>query len=195
MAVPTPITDANQPDLTPMLLASETVGKALKKGDIIVYESTVYPGVTEEECVPVLERVSGLVCGVDFTVGYSHERSNPGDKEHTFTRITEVVSGQDAATLEIVAGIYESLVTAGVHRAGSIRVAEAAKVIENTQSCIPRRISARPPGCLGITRRIRSGRVHPQSGKPGPAARSSWHAAVPGVLSSSAYAMRMRYIA
>lgn len=133
VAVPTPITAANQPDLTPMLLASETVGKALKKGDIVVYESTVYPGVTEEECVPVLERVSGLTCGVDFTVGYSPERINPGDKEHTFTRITKVVSGLDAATLEIVARVYESVVTAGVYRASSIRVAEAAKVIENTQ--------------------------------------------------------------
>jgi UDP-N-acetyl-D-galactosamine dehydrogenase len=133
VAVPTPITAANQPDLTPMLRASETVGQALKKGDIVVYESTVYPGVTEEECVPVLEHFSGLVCGTDFTVGYSPERINPGDKEHTFTRITKVVSGQDAATLEIVAGVYESVVTAGVHRAGSIRVAEAAKVIENTQ--------------------------------------------------------------
>ena len=133
VAVPTPITDANQPDLTPMLRASETVGKALKKGDIVVYESTVYPGVTEEECVPVLERVSGLQCGVDFTVGYSPERINPGDREHTFTKITKVVSGQDAATLEIVAQVYESVVTAGVHRASSIRVAEAAKVIENTQ--------------------------------------------------------------
>ncbi|MBL0225474.1 MAG: nucleotide sugar dehydrogenase [Geobacteraceae bacterium] len=133
VAVPTPITDANQPDLTPMLRASETVGQALKKGDIVVYESTVYPGVTEEECVPVLERCSGLCCGTDFTVGYSPERINPGDKEHTFTKITKVVSGQDAATLDIVAGVYESVVTAGVHRAGSIRVAEAAKVIENTQ--------------------------------------------------------------
>ena len=133
VAVPTPVTDANQPDLTPMLRASETVGLALKKGDIVVYESTVYPGVTEEECVPVLERVSKLVCGVDFSVGYSPERINPGDREHTFTRITKVVSGQDAATLEIVARVYESVVTAGVHRASSIRVAEAAKVIENTQ--------------------------------------------------------------
>ena len=133
VAVPTPITEANQPDLTPMLRASETIGKALKKGDIVVYESTVYPGVTEEECVPVLERVSGLCCGSDFTVGYSPERINPGDKEHTFTKIKKVVSGQDAATLEIVAQVYESVVTVGVHRASSIKVAEAAKVIENTQ--------------------------------------------------------------
>lgn len=133
VAVPTPITDANQPDLTPMLRASETVGKALKPGDIVVYESTVYPGVTEDECVPILEKVSGLTCGKDFTVGYSPERINPGDKEHTFTKIKKVVSGQDDATLEIVAKVYESVVTAGVHRASSIRVAEAAKVIENTQ--------------------------------------------------------------
>lgn len=133
VAVPTPIDDANQPDLTCMLNASKTVGSALKKGDIVVYESTVYPGVTEEECVPILEQVSGLACGADFTVGYSPERINPGDKEHTFTKIKKVVSGQDAETLEIVAGVYEMVVTAGVHRAPSIRVAEAAKVIENTQ--------------------------------------------------------------
>lgn len=133
VAVPTPVDDANQPDLSPVLRASETVGKALKKGDIVVYESTVYPGVTEEECVPVLERVSGLACGRDFTVGYSPERINPGDKEHTFTKIRKVVSGQDPETLEIVAQVYESVVTAGVHRAASIKVAEAAKVIENTQ--------------------------------------------------------------
>ena len=133
VAVPTPVDDAKQPDLTPMLRASETVGKALKPGDIVVYESTVYPGVTEEECVPVLERVSGLTCGRDFTVGYSPERINPGDKEHTFTKIKKVVSGQDAATLDVVARVYESVVTAGVHRAPSIKVAEAAKVIENTQ--------------------------------------------------------------
>src|SRR6185369_7675417 len=133
VAVPTPVDSANQPDLSPMLKASETVGKALKKGDIVVYESTVYPGVTEDECVPILERVSGLVCGPDFTVGYSPERINPGDKEHTFTQIRKVVSGQDAKTLECVAQVYESVVTAGVHRAPSIKVAEAAKVIENTQ--------------------------------------------------------------
>lgn len=133
VAVPTPVDDANQPDLSPMLKASETVGKALKRGDIVVYESTVYPGVTEHECVPILERVSGLVCGQDFTVGYSPERINPGDKEHTFTKIKKVVSGQDAATLEIVANVYETVVTVGVHRASSIKVAEAAKVIENTQ--------------------------------------------------------------
>lgn len=133
VAVPTPIDDANQPDLTPILKASETVAKALNSGDIVVYESTVYPGVTEDECVPVLERMSGLVCGKDFTVGYSPERINPGDKEHTFTKIKKVVAGQDDQTLEIVAKVYESVVTAGVHRASSICVAEAAKVIENTQ--------------------------------------------------------------
>jgi len=133
VAVPTPVTRANQPDLTPMLKASETVGRALKKGDVVVYESTVYPGVTEDECVPILERVSRLACGRDFTVGYSPERINPGDKEHTFTKIRKVVAGQDARTLDIVASVYESVVTAGVHRAPSIKVAEAAKVIENTQ--------------------------------------------------------------
>jgi UDP-N-acetyl-D-galactosamine dehydrogenase len=133
VAVPTPVDEAHQPDLTLMYRASETVGKALKKGDIVVYESTVYPGVTEDECVPVLERVSGLVCGRDFSVGYSPERINPGDKEHTFTKIKKVVSGQDTETLEIVARVYESVVTAGVYRAASIKVAEAAKVIENTQ--------------------------------------------------------------
>jgi UDP-N-acetyl-D-galactosamine dehydrogenase len=133
VAVPTPVDEAHQPDLTLIYRASETVGKALKKGDVVVYESTVYPGVTEDECVPVLEGVSGLTCGRDFTVGYSPERINPGDKEHTFTKIKKVVSGQDADTLEIVAKVYESVVTAGVHRAASIKVAEAAKVIENTQ--------------------------------------------------------------
>lgn len=133
VAVPTPIDDAHQPDLTPVVKASETVANALKKGDIVVYESTVYPGVTEEICVPILERISGLACGTDFTVGYSPERINPGDKEHTFTKIKKVVSGQNAATLEIVADVYSSVVTAGVHKAASIKVAEAAKVIENTQ--------------------------------------------------------------
>jgi UDP-N-acetyl-D-galactosamine dehydrogenase len=133
VAVPTPVDEAHQPDLSLICRASETVGKALKPGDIVVYESTVYPGVTEDECVPLLERVSGLRCGRDFTVGYSPERINPGDREHTFTKIKKVVSGQDAETLDIVAKVYESVVTAGVHRAASIKVAEAAKVIENTQ--------------------------------------------------------------
>ncbi|BCG47621.1 UDP-N-acetyl-D-glucosamine 6-dehydrogenase [Citrifermentans bremense] len=133
VAVPTPIDEANQPDLSLVCLASETVGKALKPGDIVVYESTVYPGVTEDECIPVLERVSGLKGGIDFKVGYSPERINPGDKEHTFTKIKKVVSGQDRETLEVVAEVYSSVVTAGVFRASSIKVAEAAKVIENTQ--------------------------------------------------------------
>jgi UDP-N-acetyl-D-glucosamine/UDP-N-acetyl-D-galactosamine dehydrogenase len=133
IAVPTPINEAKQPDLTPLLKASETVAKALKKGDIVIYESTVYPGATEEECVPILETVSGLNFGIDFKVGYSPERINPGDKEHTFTKILKVVSGQDQETLDIIAEVYESVVTAGVYRASSIKVAEAAKVIENTQ--------------------------------------------------------------
>lgn len=133
VAVPTPVDKANRPDLTPVIRASETVGKALKRGSIVVYESTVYPGATEEDCVPVLERVSGLKCGRDFTVGYSPERINPGDKEHTFTKIRKVVSGQDDRTCSIVAAVYGSVVKAGVYKAGSIKVAEAAKVIENTQ--------------------------------------------------------------
>ncbi|GFO66538.1 UDP-N-acetyl-D-galactosamine dehydrogenase [Geomonas limicola] len=133
VAVPTPIDEANQPDLRLMYRASETVGAALKPGDIVVYESTVYPGVTEEECLPILERVSGLSAGRDFFVGYSPERINPGDKEHTFTKIKKVVAGQTPETLEVVAQVYSSVVTAGVHRASSIKVAEAAKVIENTQ--------------------------------------------------------------
>ncbi|GFO57758.1 UDP-N-acetyl-D-galactosamine dehydrogenase [Geomonas silvestris] len=133
VAVPTPIDAANQPDLRLMYRASETVGAALKPGDIVVYESTVYPGVTEDECLPILERVSGLTAGRDFFVGYSPERINPGDKEHTFTKIKKVVAGQTPETLEIVAQVYSSVVTAGVHRASSIKVAEAAKVIENTQ--------------------------------------------------------------
>ncbi len=133
VAVPTPVTAAKNPDLLPVLKASETVGRILKKGDIVVYESTVYPGVTEDECVPVLERFSGLRCGVDFKVGYSPERINPGDKVHTFTDIVKVVSGQDAETLDIVASVYASVVRAGVHRAPTIKVAEAPKVIENIQ--------------------------------------------------------------
>ncbi len=133
VAVPTPVDKGKHPDLTPVLDASRTVGEALKRGDIVVYESTVYPGATEDECVPVLERVSGLRCGRDFHVGYSPEHINPGDREHTFSSITKVVAGQDARTLDIVASVYDSVVEAGVHRASSIRVAEAAKVIENTQ--------------------------------------------------------------
>lgn len=133
VAVPTPVDDAHVPDLTPVEKASVTVGKALKKGDIVVYESTVYPGVTEDICVPILERESGLRCGEDFTVGFSPERINPGDKERSFTTIHKIVSGQDQATLDIVAAVYSSVVTAGVHKASSIKVAEAAKVIENSQ--------------------------------------------------------------
>lgn len=133
VAVPTPINEHNQPDLTPLVKASETVGKNLSKGTIVVFESTVYPGATEEVCIPVLEKFSGLKCGEDFFVGYSPERINPGDKEHTFTTITKVVSGQTPEVLEIVADTYASVVKAGVHKASSIKVAEAAKVIENTQ--------------------------------------------------------------
>jgi UDP-N-acetyl-D-glucosamine/UDP-N-acetyl-D-galactosamine dehydrogenase len=133
IAVPTPVDQANKPDLSPLIKASNTVGKALKKGDIVVYESTVYPGATEEDCIPVLEQSSGLKHGVDFFCGYSPERINPGDKEHTFTKIKKIVSACNANTLSTVASVYESVVTAGVHRASSIKVAEAAKVIENTQ--------------------------------------------------------------
>jgi UDP-N-acetyl-D-galactosamine dehydrogenase len=133
VTVPTPIDDAHRPDLGAMLAASRTVGGVLKKGDIVVYESTVYPGAVEEDCVPILEKTSGLAAGRDFTIGYSPERINPGDKTHRFETITKVVSGQDARTLDIVADVYGSVVTAGIHRAPSIKVAEAAKVIENTQ--------------------------------------------------------------
>ena len=133
VAVPTPIDRNNRPDLSPLISASETVGAALSRGDVVVFESTVYPGVTEEVCGPVLERVSGLRAGVDFKLGYSPERINPGDTEHAFEKITKVVSGQDPETLDRVAAVYSSVVTAGVHRAPSIKVAEAAKVIENTQ--------------------------------------------------------------
>ncbi|MFA7432035.1 MAG: nucleotide sugar dehydrogenase, partial [Rhodospirillaceae bacterium] len=133
VTVPTPVRDGSVPDLGPLLTASRTVGRELKRGDIVVYESTVYPGATEEDCVPVLEAESGLIFNKDFFVGYSPERINPGDKEHRFTTITKVVSGSDAATLEVVAAVYESVISAGVHRAPSLKVAEAAKVIENTQ--------------------------------------------------------------
>ena len=133
VTVPTPIDDACAPDLSMLLAASRTVGAALKRGDIVVYESTVYPGATEEDCVPILEEVSGLKAGVDFTVGFSPERINPGDRDHRFENIIKVVSGQDERTLEIVANTYAAVVKAGVHRAPSIKVAEAAKVIENTQ--------------------------------------------------------------
>src|SRR5512134_1529487 len=133
VAVPTPIDEAHQPDFRPLLGASESVGKNLKRGAIVVFESTVYPGATEEICVPVLERRSGLVWKRDFFVGYSPERINPGDREHTLTRITKVVSGDTPETLERLATLYGSVVRAGVYRASSIKVAEAAKVIENTQ--------------------------------------------------------------
>ena len=133
VTVPTPIDEAKRPDLGALRAASRTVGKALSKGDVVVYESTVYPGATEDECVPVLEEVSGLKSGIDFKVGYSPERINPGDKEHRFETIMKVVSGQDAETLAIVAQTYGSVVTAGIHQAPNIMTAEAAKVIENTQ--------------------------------------------------------------
>lgn len=133
VGVPTPIDKHNLPDLSPVLSASRAVGKALKKGDYVVYESTVYPGCTEEDCIPILEEMSGLKVGTDFKVGYSPERINPGDKEHTITTITKVVSGCDEEALENIAKTYELIVTAGVHRAPSLKVAEAAKIIENTQ--------------------------------------------------------------
>ena len=133
VAVPTPVDDAHRPDFTPLLRASESVGRNLKRGAIVVFESTVYPGATEEICVPVIERHSGMKWRKDFFVGYSPERINPGDREHTLTRITKVVAGDTPETLERVARVYESIIAAGVHRASSIKVAEAAKVIENTQ--------------------------------------------------------------
>ncbi|MFH1154526.1 MAG: nucleotide sugar dehydrogenase [Pseudomonadota bacterium] len=133
VAVPTPIDKARRPDLGPVVSASETAGRHMKKGAVIVFESTVYPGVTEEVCVPILETHSGMTWKKDFHVGYSPERINPGDKEHTLTRIVKVVSGDDPETLDKVAALYESIVEAGVHRTGTIKEAEAAKVIENTQ--------------------------------------------------------------
>ena len=133
IAVPTPLGVAHQPDFTPLIKSSETVGKHLKRGAIVVYESTVYPGATEEVCIPILEKHSDLKWKQDFWVGYSPERINPGDTEHTVTKIVKVVSGDTASTLDKVAEVYESIVTAGVYKASSIKVAEAAKVIENTQ--------------------------------------------------------------
>ncbi len=133
VAVPTPVNDDHTPDLTPVEGASQIVGRHLSSGSVVVFESTVYPGVTEEICVPILERESGLVCGKDFKVGYSPERINPGDKIHRLETITKIVSGMDDETLDTVAKVYELVVDAGVHRAESIRVAEAAKVIENSQ--------------------------------------------------------------
>jgi UDP-N-acetyl-D-galactosamine dehydrogenase len=133
VTVPTPIDDYKRPDLTPLVKASETIGKVLKKGDVVVYESTVYPGCTEEECVPVLERVSGLKFNKDFFAGYSPERINPGDKQHRVTTIKKVTAGSTPAVADFVDKLYASIITAGTHKASSIRVAEAAKVIENTQ--------------------------------------------------------------
>jgi UDP-N-acetyl-D-galactosamine dehydrogenase len=133
VAVPTPVDEHNVPDLTPVLRASETIGKVIKKGDYVVFESTVYPGCTEEDCLPVIEKISGLKCFTDFKIGYSPERINPGDKEHTLQNVVKVVSGCDAESAENIAKTYELVVTAGVHRASSIKVAEAAKIIENTQ--------------------------------------------------------------
>ncbi len=133
VAVPTPVDDAHQPDFKPLLGASGSVGRNLKRGAVVVFESTVYPGATEEVCIPVIEKHSGMRWKQDFNVGYSPERINPGDKEHTLTRITKVVSGDTPATLDKVAEVYGSVITAGVYRASSIKVAEAAKVIENTQ--------------------------------------------------------------
>ncbi|HEY0060993.1 MAG TPA: nucleotide sugar dehydrogenase [Telluria sp.] len=133
VAVPTPVDEAHNPDFTPLAGASKTVGLHMKKGAIVIFESTVYPGATEEVCIPILEKHSGLKWQQDFHVGFSPERINPGDKEHTLTTILKVVSGDDAPTLESIARLYESIITAGVYRASSIKVAEAAKVIENTQ--------------------------------------------------------------
>lgn len=133
VAVPTPVHEDHTPDLTPLITACEILGRNLERGSVVVFESTVYPGVTEETCVPVLEKNSGLCCGVDFKVGYSPERINPGDKAHRLSTIQKIVSGMDEETLSVVASVYELVVYAGVHRAESIKVAEAAKVIENSQ--------------------------------------------------------------
>ena len=133
VAVPTPVDGHNVPDLTPVKKASETIGKVIKKGDYVVFESTVYPGCTEEDCLPIIEKLSGLKAGRDFKIGYSPERINPGDKKHTLPNIIKVVSGCDEESLDTIAKVYEIVVKAGVHRASSIKVAEAAKIIENTQ--------------------------------------------------------------
>jgi UDP-N-acetyl-D-galactosamine dehydrogenase len=133
IAVPTPVDEHNVPDLKPVKRASETIGKVIKKGDYAVFESTVYPGCTEEDCLPIIEKLSGLKMGVDFKLGYSPERINPGDKKHTIRTVVKVVSGCDAESLDNIAKTYELVVDAGVHRASSIKVAEAAKIIENTQ--------------------------------------------------------------
>jgi len=133
ITVPTPVDKNNKPDLTPLIKASETVGRVLKKGDIVVYESTVYPGCTEEDCVPVLEKISGLIFNQDFYCGYSPERINPGDKEHTVTKILKITSGSTAEIAEIIDQVYKTIIVAGTFKAASIKVAEAAKVIENSQ--------------------------------------------------------------
>ena len=133
VAVPTPVDEHNVPNLIPVKRASETIGKVIKKGDYVVFESTVYPGCTEEDCLPIIEKLSGLKNIEDFKSGYSPERINPGDKEHTLAKIIKVVSGCDEESLELIAKVYELVVTAGVHKASSIKVAEAAKIIENTQ--------------------------------------------------------------
>lgn len=133
VTVPTPIDEHRRPDLTPLFKASETIGRYLKKGDVVIYESTVYPGATEEDCIPVLERVSGLRFNVDFFAGYSPERINPGDKEHRLTTIKKVTSGSTAEVASLVDALYRQIICAGTHKASSIKVAEAAKVIENTQ--------------------------------------------------------------
>ena len=133
VAVPTPVDSYNVPDLTPLLRASETIGKVIDKGDYVIYESTVYPGCTEEDCLPIVERLSGLKLGTDFKAGYSPERINPGDRARTIDKILKIVSGSDAEALEVVAAVYGEIITAGVYKATTIKVAEAAKVIENTQ--------------------------------------------------------------
>ncbi|CEJ69006.1 UDP-N-acetyl-D-glucosamine 6-dehydrogenase [Chryseobacterium oranimense G311] len=133
VTVPTPVDKHNRPDLTPLYKSSETVAKVLSKGDIVIYESTVYPGVTEEECIPVLEKVSGLKFNEDFFAGYSPERINPGDKEHTVEKILKVTSGSTPEIGEVVNNLYKSVIVAGTHLAPTIKVAEAAKVIENSQ--------------------------------------------------------------
>lgn len=133
VAVPTPVDEHKVPDLVPLQKASETLGKVVKKGDYVIYESTVYPGCTEEDCLPILERISGLKLGVDYKAGYSPERINPGDKARTIDKILKIVSGSDAEALEEIAQVYGQIITAGIYKAASIKVAEAAKVIENTQ--------------------------------------------------------------
>src|SRR6185503_337790 len=133
VTVPTPIDAANRPDLRPLKSASESLGKILERGDVVVYESTVYPGCTEEICVPILERISGLKANEDFFVGYSPERINPGDRAHKLDNILKVTSGSTPEAASYIDGLYSSIVSAGTHKASSIRVAEAAKVIENTQ--------------------------------------------------------------